>query len=278
MICKTAESNYGLLNRELQRIFMEDTFPYQHIIIDEGQDFGQKSIEDNNIMQLLCDMVTADESKNGTFYVFYDKLQKVQGEKIPQFIEDADCRLTLTRNCRNTENIAKSSLAPVSQRKPKLFDLANPGAPTQIAFCESKEEVIRYVDQAISQFNQVEGSTTRILTCKTVETSILNDQIRNKRYKGSVGFTTCRKFKGLEADNIILVDVDANTFNENDVMMYYVGSSRAKIELRIITTLDDEACSRLLTKRFGYPEDKKIKAPKIKLADKLNALKMKEQQ
>ncbi len=275
MICKTSESDYGLLNKELQRIFMEDSFPYQHIIIDEGQDFGQKAIEENDIMQLLCDMVTADESKNGTFYVFYDKLQKIQGETIPKFIEEADCRLTLTRNCRNTENIAKSSLAPVTQREPKLFDLANPGAPAQIAFCESKDQVIHCIDRSLEEFKQIEGNSTIILTCKTVESSILRDQLQGGKYKGECRFTTCRKFKGLEADNIILVDVDANSFNGEDVMMYYVGTSRAKTELRIITTLDDDACNKLLTSRFGYPEDKKIKAPKSKLADKLNALKMK---
>ncbi len=274
-ICNTKDADYALLNKELQRIFMEDTFPYQHIIIDEGQDFGQKVIEENGIMQLLCDMVTADESKNGSFYVFYDKLQQIQGEALPKFIEDADCRLTLTRNCRNTENIAKSSLAPVSHREPKLFDLANPGAPAQIAFCDNEEEVIRNVDMVLEEFKEKQDSTTVILTCKTLETSCLRGEYSRGKYKGNWFFSTCRKFKGLEADNIILVDVDASTFNNRDAMMYYVGSSRARVELRIITTLDDEACVKLLTGRFEYPEDKKIKGPKNKLADKLNALRMK---
>ena len=58
-------------------------------------------------------------------------------------------------------------------------------------------------------------------------------------------------------------------------MMYYVGTSRARTGLRIIATLDDEACSALLVSHFNYPADKEIKAPKSKLADKLNALKMK---
>lgn len=95
--------------------------------MDEGQDFGQDVIEKNGILQLLMDIVTADEEKHGTFYAFYDKLQKIQGDIIPQCIEEADCRLTLTRNCRNTENIAKTSLAPVTGREPKMFPMAMPG-------------------------------------------------------------------------------------------------------------------------------------------------------
>ena len=274
-ICNTSQSDYPLLNKELQKMFMADAFPYQHIIIDEGQDFGQDAIEENGIMQLLCDMVTADENKNGTFYVFYDKLQKIQGRKIPKFIEEADCRLTLTRNCRNTENIAKSSLAPVTQRQPKLFDLAIPGAPAQIAFCDGADQVVKAVDISIEQFEESGDGLTVILTCKTEVASVLNEQIQNGKYNGKYLFTTCRKFKGLEADNIILVDVDANTFNAEDVMMYYVGTSRAKTGLRIITTLDDDTCSGLLMEKFDYPADKTIKNPKGKLADKLNALRMK---
>ena len=40
----------------------------------------------------------------------YDKLQKIQARALPMFIEEADCRLTLYRNCRNTINIATTSL------------------------------------------------------------------------------------------------------------------------------------------------------------------------
>ena len=274
-VCGTKESDYAFLNKKLQNMFMEDSFPYQHIIIDEGQDFGQDFIEENGIMQLLCDMVTTDESKNGTFYVFYDRLQTIQGKQIPKFIEEADCRLTLTRNCRNTENIAKTSLAPVTQRKMKLFPQAIPGEITKIAFCEDADQVVKAVDAALIEFGEESEKNTVILTCETMSTSILAEKLQNGKYKSRITFTTCRKFKGLEADNVILVDVNEQTFNSDDVMRYYVGTSRARTGLRIITTLDDEGCINILTGKFDYPADKPIKNPKGKLADKLNAVKMK---
>ena len=274
-ICRTPEADYGLLNKKLQNMFMEDDFPYQHIIVDEGQDFGQKAIEMNGILQLLCDIVTADEEKHGTFYAFYDKLQKIQGDMIPRCIEEADCRLTLTRNCRNTENIAKTSLSPVTGREPKMFPLAIPGSPAQIAFCEDAGEVIGKVDAAIENFEKAGEGSIVILTCDTTGRTVLADQIRNGKYKGKYAITTCRKFKGLEADNIILVDVNDDTFNENEVLRFYVGASRAKVGLCIVAELNDETCEKLLRKHFDYPADKEIRNPKSKLAEKLNALRMK---
>ena len=55
------------------------------------------------------------------------------------------------------------------------------------------------------------------------------------RVKNSVFFTTARKFKGLEADVVILVDVDESAFsNEENKRLFYVGASRAKHNLDII--------------------------------------------
>ena len=275
MICNTPEPDYALLNKKLQKMFMEDDFPYQHIIVDEGQDFGQDVIEKNGILQLLMDIVTADEEKHGTFYAFYDKLQKIQGDIIPQCIEEADCRLTLTRNCRNTENIAKTSLAPVTGREPKMFPMAMPGKAPKIAFCENKEDVIAKTDAAIEELQKENEGSVVILTCETTGTTILADQIQNSKYKDKYQITTCRRFKGLEADNIILVDVNANTFNKDEVLRFYVGASRAKLGLAIITTLDPDTCSGLLKTHFDYPEDKQVKNPQSELAKNLNALRMK---
>ncbi len=275
MICHTSESDYALLNKKLQDMFMEDDFPYQHIIIDEGQDFGQDVIEKNGILQLLCDIVTADEDKHGTFYAFYDKLQKIQGDRIPKCIEEADCRLTLTRNCRNTENIAKTSLAPVTGREPKMFPMAIPGKAAKIAVCEKKEDVAAKTDAAIEELKKENDGDVVILTCETTGTTILADQIINGKYKDKYLITTCRRFKGLEADNIVLVDVNANTFNKDEVLRFYVGASRAKLGLAVITTLDPDTCTGLLQKHFDYPEEKTIRNPQNELAKNLNALKMK---
>ena len=35
------------------QMFLEGTFPYQHVIIDEGQDFGKEEIDEVEIIELL---------------------------------------------------------------------------------------------------------------------------------------------------------------------------------------------------------------------------------
>lgn len=48
-------------------------------------------------------------------------------------------------------------------------------------------------------------------------------------------FTSARKFKGLEADAIIIVDVDGEAFaDDEDKRLFYVGCSRAKHQLDIV--------------------------------------------
>ena len=83
-------------------------------------------------------------------------------------------------------------------------------------------------------------------------------------------FTTCRKFKGLEADAVILIDVDENTFEEENVLRYYVGASRARVILDMITMMGDEECTRVLKDKINY--SKKIKKPMREFAYALNAL------
>ena len=61
---------------------------------------------------------------------------------------------------------------------------------------------------------------------------------------------SCRKFKGLEADAVILVDFTELTVI-NDAMLFYVGASRARIRLEIMTTMDNESCRNTMERMKG---------------------------
>ena len=246
------------------------TFPYDHVVVDEGQDFGSEILEQTDILQLIHDLIIDNEEKNGTFYVFYDRLQLIQADKIPQFIEDSDCKLTLYRNCRNTENIAVTSLRPISERKPKLLENAVKGTPAKIHFCDTEAKAMEELDMTIDNILAEGFKDVVILTCKTEDSSLLKSGIKDGRYRNKYRFTTCRKFKGLEADAIILIDVDGESFNPDNVLIYYVGTSRARLRLDVITMLSDEECLDILQntlKRTG-----KIRKPRRELASALNAI------
>lgn len=44
-ICNTLKPNYNELKAKLEDYYISGSFPYNHVIIDEGQDFGSEAIE-----------------------------------------------------------------------------------------------------------------------------------------------------------------------------------------------------------------------------------------
>lgn len=229
----------------------------------------EKHIEETDIIQLIHDIIVGLD-QGGTFYVFYDRLQLIQAKEMPKFIGDLDCRLTLYRNCRNTENIAVTSLRPITERKPKVFEGTVKGAPARIHFCDSVQNERERIDSIIDNLAADGYRDVVLLTCKTEATSILSDSVNNGRYRNKYLFTTCRKFKGLEADVVILLDVDKATFEQENVLIFYVGTSRARIKLEITAILSDDDCKEILTSVLNYQG--KIRRAKKDFAGALNAI------
>lgn len=245
--------DYKALQEKLTQMYIEGSFPYQHVIIDEGQDFGKEEIDEVEIIELLRENAISNEERNGTFYLFYDKNQMVQSKKTPKYIEDADCKLTLYRNCRNTENIALTSLRLLgSERAPKLYPDAVRGDIPEIGFCKTKEDTISLLNSEIDKFIDAGYNSITVLTCKTEESSIISDCCKDSKYnykRGYVKFTTCRKFKGLESDVIIVVDIDKDTFAKDGEQLMYVGTSRARFKLSCIANMTEDECLSLMEER-----------------------------
>lgn len=270
-ICNTVKPNYEELKSKLEDYYISGSFPFKHVIIDEGQDFGSEAIEESDIIQLIHDIIV-DADQGGTFYVFYDRLQLIQAREMPKFIEDLDCRLTLYRNCRNTENIAVTSLRPITERKPKVFEGAVKGAPAKLYFCDSVQNEKERIDSIIDTLTADGYRDIVLLTCKTETTSIMSSFVNDGKYRNKYLFTTCRKFKGLEADVVILLDVDRNTFEQDNVLIFYVGTSRARIKLEITAILNDDDCKEILTSVLNYQG--KVRRAKKDFAGALNAIGM----
>ena len=269
-LCETSIPNTKKLAEKLEELFFEGCFPYKNVVIDEGQDFGKSEIEETNIISLL-ESIVLDETINGTFYIFYDKLQLVQAEKIPEYIQDADCRLSLYKNCRNTENIAITSMRPIPNvKKPKLLDGALKGDSPKIYISEDAETLKKNIDDILLQCQANKIDDVVILTCKTEENSLLSAYINDGKYKvqrKEYSFTTCRKFKGLEADVVILVDVNKKVFLSDAINLYYVGTSRARFGLNIMAEMETEECREVLE----YYGKTATKRPEKALAAFLNA-------
>ena len=273
-ICNSPNPDY----LKLSELLMEnsESFPYDHIVIDEGQDFGLKPIEDAMVLETLHNIV--ESNPNGTMYLFYDKRQFVQGSAMPKLLMDADCKLTLYVNCRNTEPIAKSSLNALKESDfGKLKTISNLGAPPQMFVSTSRKKQEAFIDREIQSLKDSGIHDIVVITCKTIDGSSFSscyaghvDACRWKDQK--IPVHTVRKFKGLEAEAVILVDVDQTLwenpsvdYEPNPGTLFYTAASRAKHELRIVCNMDGEACNQTLV----LMGEKTNRRPEKKLANVL---------
>lgn len=253
--------DYDALNELIFEQIVEKQFPYDAVIIDEGQDFGIRDIEKSDILKTLREGLL--EIEDSVFYIFYDRMQCVHNSDLPSVIDNCDSKITLYKNCRNTKHIGQSSINPLDAQDKKRITFLNEltGDAVNLHFCSS-DNVIRKIDELIKKYKD---SKTIILTCATESTSCIANYVQKDKdysYYNKTKFTTCRKFKGLEADTVILIDITPETFKGENKQLFYVGSSRAKLNLEMITTMSDEDCLIALQNL----DCKKIRQNKLKLS------------
>lgn len=252
---------------------------YKHFVIDEGQDFT-----DDHLMAIQ----EIARRKDGCFYVFYDRYQFVQGREFPEWLQNAECRLILSRNCRNTREVAFTSVKPVNVDDKKLLFLKNKtnlslSVKPAISFVKDIEDVKNYLRRAIQEKIEQGVALDQIvvLTIGSLENSILKDLeqriapnivLTNTPVQGKVLYTTVRKFKGLEAEAIFLIDVDQQTFNSDTKRRaFYVGASRAKIWLDILIKAENtEEIIGISSSMTG--EEASVQRSKINIANWLQVV------
>lgn len=288
------------LNRLLELCNNEgDQLPYKHIIIDEGQDFAAQQLENQDILHFLYEVIKSKDD-DSCFYIFYDELQKVNGasnNEDPEYIRNAQTKVTLMTNCRNTKNIAMASLKPILvsqfnekrkqieaevnlsslspteklekisrkkailqraiERRQNNIHGATDGEKPEMVFIENNHNIKDAINEVIRKY--LESSPKHkitdiaILTCMSRETTMFKDEISDESWhyqKNKIPFTTTSVFKGLESDFIILIEVYKKTFTDY-AMSYYVGTSRAKKKLSIITNISEDDSKELITNWLG---------------------------
>ena len=186
-------------------------------------------------------------------YFFYDKYQLVQSKEVPSVIQNADCKMMLYKNCRNTEKIATTSYKvftkdELSKRDVKGFE---EGVNPKAINC-SKEETYEKVEKMVTSLRAKGYKDIVVLTAKEENASSLYGRASGE-YLFFGGFkclfTTCRKFKGLEAEAIIITDLDGDVLlNGEKRLLFYVGASRAKFDLNLVFNLTVEECKQWLDK------------------------------
>lgn len=220
----------------------DNEFEYTDIIIDEGQDFQSDWIE----------YLEYRLNEDAYFYVFYDAQQNLYTNEVNRWLQEAPCRLTLTTNCRNTESIAKTSYGSLGKsgaRQPNLSGIE--GEQPQLIPILKPNLLAKWIDKTVNHFVQstkTDLSDIAILTLEKFEDSLLEKTIQYSKLKysqsktrGAVCITTSRKFKGLEANLVIITDMDWTKMQDiNYRHLFYTSCSRAKHKLYIVSPKIDD--------------------------------------
>jgi hypothetical protein len=223
----------GAVNKFLEYLCDGIDLPYSHLVIDEAQDFERDWLE-----------LLRSQFRTGSFYVFFDPFQAVQSDRDTQWLDSIPCRLTVTRNCRNTNQIARlayqsagitfKSKLGVDGPKPILHPVDSAANAVQLVCgliqASIAKDKIPLHDIAILTLEMLEDSDWKSENLGGVATS-------EKPKANHITITTVRKFKGLEAKRVIVVDVDFAKASEVQWrMLLYIACSRARQSVHIVTT------------------------------------------
>jgi UvrD-like helicase C-terminal domain/AAA domain len=208
--------------------------PGEHLIVDEGQDFNRDWLE-----------FLRYRFRDGAFYVFYDRYQIIQGEMYTHWLDQIPCRLVLTRNCRNTDQIARVAYRAGGLSVAPTLGVTGPRPVLHPATgsAEAVKVVAALVDAACAK-HKVTPHEIAILTLETLDegspwrlAKIGGQRTADQPQASCVTVTTVRRFKGLEATLVLVVDVDFRcAVDDAWRRRLYVACSRARHAVHIVTT------------------------------------------
>lgn len=220
---------------------------YKHIVIDEGQDF------ESEVLKILYEII---REKNGQFYLFYDQNQLVNLKyRENNWTNPIDSSiLKLKVNCRNTRNISEMSYSSIDNKENVEIVMKNDilGEKIEYIVYNSETEYFNSIGKILMNYEKegIEKKRIVLISLKSEEDSSLS-QIKKigpfnlvktiGKDSNKILKTTARKYKGLESDIVILVDLDKESIKDPDIeKLFYVTCSRARHVLHILSEIKIE--------------------------------------
>jgi hypothetical protein len=234
---ETEDSQYyiDLVDKFLD-VIAEVSIKYDAIVVDEGQSF-------KNDWWSILELMLSDKEK-GYFYVFFDDLQRIYAEKV-NIVPGEEQAIDLLVNLRNTARIHRQATKFLP--KDRLPDCNNiEGECVWLSFYDSENQMKkilrRYLEKLIIK-GRVSSKDIIILTPKGADkTKLKTDEtfggVRLSYFESDqpekVRFTSIPKYRGMERQVVILVEIDENIHDiEKNI---YLGASRAKTKLIMLVS------------------------------------------
>ncbi len=213
---------------------------FDAVLLDEAQDLLREPYLD------VIDALVEGELREGTWRCFIDASQNIVGGIAPVALrrlqEARPVEWPLTVNCRNTRPIAVQ--VALLSGAPMLEVLAPEGPPAELTWYTSADGQQKAISDRLKQLRR-EGFASRqiaILSRYRYERSIaqagLGTPLKDISRGGldavgeEITFSTVSSFKGLEAEVVLLVDVD-DLSSPDGLISVYVGASRARVALYV---------------------------------------------
>lgn len=211
---------------------------YDILVVDEGQDLSADEYLD------VLDALLRDGLAEGRWLFFMDPKQNLFSamtkNAVARLGQTGAARYELKRNCRNTKAIVTTAeLLTSSDLDEPLVD---DGPPVAQFWYTDDAEQRRLVSKCINRLlsGGIEPASLVVLSRRRLENSALANGLIDVPYelsttsesKKSIRFATIGSFKGLEADAVVLTDVDDLRTPEARAQLY-VGLTRARAMLSV---------------------------------------------
>lgn len=233
----------------------ENPVHFDAIVVDEAQDFSL------GWWYALTNALLV--SPDGPVYAFMDPNQSLRGEvQLPPV--EFKTRFCLTVNCRNTRKIAAAS-ASILNLDPNIFPRAPAGTRLRTLHADTSRQQKGLVQQELKKLLEHEDVMPRQIAIigpaakangslgNVNEISGIPLVTSAEDWRDGKGLlvTTARSFKGLEADIVLLYDLDdfGRLFRKEDL---YVACTRAKVLL--IAVIHGQQCRAVIDKALAVSE------------------------
>jgi hypothetical protein len=235
--------------------------PFDHIIVDEGQDLLRPEYLD------VLDALLLGGLKGGSWEIYADlEKQAIYSEYSSQemlsMLEERSsfARFKLRVNCRNTKMIGEQTSILTGFEEPPFLPAKVEGIPVEYIFCE-KNDLTPKLELLLRRLRSegIPPESITILSPYRLENSCvcrvsngidiinLNKVGKFRSGMNKLSFSTIQGFKGLENSYIILTDI--NSLSNDVKSLLYIGMSRAKVGLFVIMNQSVEKEYKELVKR-----------------------------
>jgi hypothetical protein len=212
---------------------------YDAVVVDEGQDFASD-------WWYPIEEALAYSKAEKALYVFYDPDQNLYGRELDFPIEGLP--FALSENCRNTKSISRFCRAVTTKKQDSPSNAPEGEAPSIVL--ASQDDQVKAVEQILNQLlksDRLNPSQIALLVAggitdfsgfkgrKRIGSHSLTGNVKEWQDGTAVLLESSKKFKGLEADVVILAGMPhpsiSEYFTESDL---YVSASRGKHRLYLV--------------------------------------------